>query len=105
MTVDSPRRCPRCGLLYLRPGTSPARAAERPPESMGTAERDLQLALAASRLEIDALRKSLEAYQFTARECAWAIATLHLVSRPVLSAAEADRVRRALMRVEDPTPW
>ncbi len=99
MSNETVKRCPRCGLHYQR--VRPPE--ERHPESAGES-RAVHAALSASRVEVEDLRRSLEACQFAAGECAWA--TIRILrdacqGRGVaLSSTEQDRVARALERVE-----
>lgn len=99
MSTETAKRCPCCGLhhQHVRP------PEERHPEPADEI-RAVQAALSASRVEVDDLRRSLEACQFAAGECAWA--TIRVlrdacqVSGAALSPGEQDRVTRALERVE-----
>jgi hypothetical protein len=99
MSDDTVKRCPCCGLHHQRVRIP----EERHPEPADEIQA-VQAALAASRVEVDDLRQSLEACQFAAGECAWAaIRVLRdacQVSGAELSPGEQDRVTRALERVE-----
>ncbi len=99
MSDETVKRCPCCGLHYQRVRPVEDRRLESADEIRG-----VQAALSASRVEVEDLRRSLEACQFAAGECAWAtirvLRDVCLGSGAALSPAEQDRLTRALQRVE-----